>query len=229
MADLFQTANNFSANLFVDLSAANANLILSPFSILSTLYLLLYGSAGTTKSAIANTLKINADITKPDLAADASTEAFYTYKKFLKEQERSFLFNDYILLNQAQQIELIPEFGGKSDIQKIDFTKGVEGAKAINELVQRSTGGLIKNLVDANSINSDTIMQILNTVYFKGAWEQEFEDQQIHEADFKNADGQLVLVDMLTSEVILRIYSIKISLYKFFNDCETCTGTDYVC
>lgn len=202
MTDLFQTANDFSANLFVDLSAGNANLILSPFSILSTLYLLLWGSGGTTKSAIANTLKINPD------RADASTEAFNIYKKSLKEQERSFLFNDYILLKQTEDIKQLNAFKGKSDIQKIDFTKGVEAARTINGLVQTSTGGLIKNIVDANSISPDTIMQILNTVYFKGAWEREFADQQINEAEFKNFDGQTVKVDMLTSKVILRTYSI---------------------
>lgn len=212
MAELFQSANDFSADLFANLNAANTNLVFSPFSVLSTLYLLLWGSAGTTKNEIAKTLKLNANVKigNPD-TVDPYIETFNSYKKSLKENEASFLFRDFILLNSTTKTS--KAFGGKADILKIDFSKSTEAVREINELVHESTGGRIKNIVD--NISPTTVLQILNTVFFKGVWEKEFTSEQIEEAPFKNTNKQPVTVDMLKSKVILgRNISFIIEKYQ---------------
>lgn len=207
---LFQTGNNFSANLFAELSVQHENLVLSPFSILSTLCLLLLGSSGSTKQEIAKGLGIkNGDLDY----IESYIEKFNHFKKQLKEDEKSFLFKDYIFLKQDKNIKINPNYNGKTEIEKVDFTEASKTANQINKKVKEGTGGLIKKIVDASSLSPSTILQFLNTVYFKGVWQHPFKEELIDEQDFTNSDNTKSNVDMLISKVNF-FFSYKFP-YKF--------------
>lgn len=47
--------------------------------------------------------------------------------------------------------------------------------KAINEWVEAATHDKIKNLVTESNFGPDTVMALVNAIYFKGDWQLEFE------------------------------------------------------
>ena len=56
----------------------------------------------------------------------------------------------------------------------MDFSQGVKAAKTINDFVNKSTNGEIKELVGPDSFDSNTKLMLINAVYFNGKWKTEF-------------------------------------------------------
>ncbi|XP_020979670.1 serpin-ZX-like [Arachis ipaensis] len=78
----------------------------------------------------------------------------------------------------------------KSTFASLDFTNTDEVAKEINSWVERETKGVIKNLIDPDSIQlTDLIMA--NTLYFKGLWwdSNTFRQKDTRDGDFHLLDG----------------------------------------
>lgn len=58
----------------------------------------------------------------------------------------------------------------------------------INDWVKKSTRGRIETLFD-ESLNPNTVMVLVNTVFFKGSWANSFDAQDTREAAFKAFEG----------------------------------------
>jgi serine protease inhibitor len=89
-------------------------------------------------------------------------------------------------------------------VAALDFRSA--GAKdVINGWVENKTNKRIKDLI-AN-IETDEIMFLVNTLYFKGAWANQFDKLQTRKAPFTTIDGTKVNVDMMFSTgVVLKLY-----------------------
>ncbi|XP_055962952.1 plasminogen activator inhibitor 2 isoform X2 [Sorex fumeus] len=67
-----------------------------------------------------------------------------------------------------------------ADIQAVDFLKCSEEArKKINSWVKTQTKGKIPNLLPEGSVDEDTKMVLVNTIYFKGKWRTPFQKKLI--------------------------------------------------
>ncbi len=81
-------------------------------------------------------------------------------------------------------------------IEELDFSKD-EASDVINGWVKKNTKGLIDSIVD-DDIHPATIMFLINTIYFKGNWQVEFDPDQTYVSDFYSSglpDGK---VDMMS-------------------------------
>lgn len=47
-------------------------------------------------------------------------------------------------------------------------------ASKVNSIVEKNTNGLIKNLLSPSDVTADTFLVLLNTIYFKSKWAEEF-------------------------------------------------------
>jgi len=65
--------------------------------------------------------------------------------------------------------------------------------------VEKETRGLIKEILSAGSVDSETRLVLANALYFKGAWKDEFDKSDTKDYDFHLTSGSSVKVPFMTS------------------------------
>uniref|UniRef100_A0A8C5UKS4 Serpin domain-containing protein n=1 Tax=Microcebus murinus TaxID=30608 RepID=A0A8C5UKS4_MICMU len=84
--------------------------------------------------------------------------------------------------------------------ESVDFQNAAEESeKKINSWVETQTNGKIKNLFPKKTLNSATILVLVNAVYFKGQWEKKFNKEYTKEGKF----WLNKLEDKLTAEKLI--------------------------
>ncbi|CAH8272765.1 unnamed protein product [Arabidopsis lyrata] len=82
----------------------------------------------------------------------------------------------------------------------VDFrSKAEEVRKEVNSWVEYHTNNLIKDLIPHGSVKSDTNKIYANALYFKGAWQRQFEKYNTRDNDFHLVNGTSVSVPFMTS------------------------------
>ncbi|KAM9774605.1 serpin peptidase inhibitor, clade B (ovalbumin), member 1, like 3 [Syngnathus typhle] len=72
----------------------------------------------------------------------------------------------------------------EAELESVDFKFNANGSKAIiNSWVEDKTQGKIKNLI--KELKSSTKLVLVNAIYFKGKWNQEFNKDSTREAPFR--------------------------------------------
>jgi serpin B len=85
-----------------------------------------------------------------------------------------------------------------AEVSNLDFASP-DAAPTINEWVDRSTNGRIKDIVAA-PIPADVVMYLINAIYFKGDWQDPFKRSLTQDAPFTRADGSTSTVRMMSRE-----------------------------
>ncbi|MBQ9157396.1 MAG: serpin family protein [Eubacterium sp.] len=70
-------------------------------------------------------------------------------------------------------------------------------ARDVNAWVEEKTRGMIRNAVD-NSVDQ-MLACLMNAIAFEAEWKKQYQDDEILEGEFNNADGSVSLVQMLDS------------------------------
>jgi len=154
------------------------NLCLSPFSIQSALAMTYAGAAGSTREQMASVLGF------PDDAAELA-KGFQSLNQSLGESAKRA--GEDTSLNIANRL-----FGAKgfafrpafldlcansfgAPLEPVDFRANPEAAAdLINAWVEKQTQERIKNLIPANGITRDTTLVLVNALYLRAPWQEEF-------------------------------------------------------
>lgn len=184
------TANNkFGFKLFSELlkQGSSENVFISPTSVAIALAMTYNGAKGETQKAMAKTLELQG-ISLPNInSANAALIAAVQN------------FDDNVQLTVAnslwarQGVNFQPDFLQKQNfyqakIANLDF-KDPNAAKIINDWVNQSTKGKINQIV--SQINPDDALFLINAIYFKGKWTQEFDKNKTTRQPFYlSAGGQ---------------------------------------
>lgn len=189
---MVEKTNDFGFALYKNLTSKNENSMISPVSISLALNMAYNGAAGATRDAMAEVLNIQGiDIEKLN-----SNNRALIY--FLTEADPE------VTLNVANSIWMTEDFDFsevflktvgndyQAEAKKLDFSDP-KSADMINTWVKNQTKGTINQIVSP-PIDPETIMFLINAVYFKGAWTSPFEKELTTDQSFKRADGQTVTV-----------------------------------
>ncbi|KII72284.1 Protein Z-dependent protease inhibitor [Thelohanellus kitauei] len=84
------------------------------------------------------------------------------------------------------------------DFNKIDFSVPPEANRRMNEVVERRTGWMMKNVFD-QPINMDVSSVLINTLYFFGEWADKFSSDYTELSPF-NIDEEEIMVSMMYKE-----------------------------
>ncbi|XP_059630175.1 serpin-ZXA-like [Cornus florida] len=77
---------------------------------------------------------------------------------------------------------------------------GSTGAtEEVNSWVEKTTKGLIKNIIPEHSLDQDTMIVLANALYFKGAWNSKFDASMTEDGDFHLLSGETVSVPLMTT------------------------------
>jgi serpin B len=194
--DKINTANNKVAFKFLDESSkasTNNNIAISPLSLGTVLALAQNGTSGKTKEEILKAL---------ELQGYSDTEINENYKKVIAHFNS--LSNIEMKLGNSvwvtKDAKISDEFKstGKSyydaEANEVDFSKK-QTADIINKWIDNQTAGKIKKIVD--SFDKNTFMALINTVYFKAKWANQFMPQNTTKQKFTLSDGTTQDVDMM--------------------------------
>uniref|UniRef100_A0A8D2B084 Serpin domain-containing protein n=1 Tax=Sciurus vulgaris TaxID=55149 RepID=A0A8D2B084_SCIVU len=73
-----------------------------------------------------------------------------------------------------------------ANVESLDFRNAPEESrKKINSWVESQTNGKIKDLFPSDTLGADTVLVLVNAVYFKGQWDHAFNKEHTTEAKFQ--------------------------------------------
>jgi serine protease inhibitor len=188
--NLAAAANSFGLKLFHQLNesaSGDANIFISPMSISYALAMTLNGADGTTRDAIALTLEL-AGMSEDDI--DASNKQLMAY---LTSADSSVTFDIANSIWYRSGLPIRDEFVATNEtyfnaqVQGIDFG-APDAANVINSWVRKNTKDKITQIVSP-PIDPQTIMFLINAIYFKGSWSAKFDKAATRDHPFYLIDG----------------------------------------
>ena len=192
------------------LKRQTGNLILSPWSITVAFGMNRAGAAGRTAEQIDAATHVA-------LAPRGLDEAVNTGAQLLDSRNGKIeigMRKGEIALRSANSTWAAPGITWKrpfletlaryyaSGVRLTDFARNPEAARtAINAWVAEHTEGKIPELVPPGSIDSETLIAVVNALYFKAPWAEAFDRSQNEVRDFTLADGTVRRAEMMRSVV----------------------------
>ncbi|XP_014796462.1 PREDICTED: serpin B6-like [Calidris pugnax] len=172
------------------------NVFFSPFSISSALSMILLGSKGNTEAQIAKVLSLN-----------KSEDAHNGYQSLLSEindPNTKYILRTANRLYGEKTFEFLSSFIESSQklyhagLEQTDFVNASEDCrKQINGWVEERTEGRIQNLLAEGILNSLTRLVLVNAIYFKGNWEEQFNKESTTERPFHINKNETKPVQMM--------------------------------
>ena len=197
---LVEADNAFGLKLFHELSRAepDANLFISPLSVSMALGMTLNGAAGDTRTDMEATLEL-AGLSMDDINASYRTliDLFTTLdERVVFEIANSIWYRDSFAVEQSF-LDLNTTYFD-AEVSPLDFNRA-DAPDVINAWVDENTHGKIKKIVEGG-IDPQTIMFLINAIYFKGDWTYRFDEDLTQDDAFTRTDGTTTPVRMMTME-----------------------------
>lgn len=205
--------NSFGLDLQRALAKEHKNLCISPFSIESALAMTYAGSKGETREQMARVLhfpKEDAALHEAFVALDAtlaelkkkSEERVEDSKKYGGPAEPIALANANRLFGQKGYefrqsfLDLLKKSYG-TPLEVLDFAKSAEARNYINKWVEKQTRDRIRDLIPDGAINEGTRLVLVNAIYLKAPWHEEFKEALTKPRPF-HVDGGKPAVEVPT-------------------------------
>lgn len=175
-------SNDFSVAIYQQIVKDDENSVCSPFSVLTVLAMLLEGANGTSAEEIRATTRLNGMTTEDMEAAFAK---MLTSLKRDRGTELAVANSVWVLKN----FHVLETFKRKlnrffdAEERQLDLGTAV---RDVNQWVDGKTRHKIPKLL--SSVPSETVMILLNAIYFKGTWQTEFAPDRSREKVFKSYD-----------------------------------------
>ena len=189
---LVEKTNDFGFNLYKNLARENENIMISPVSVSLAMAMVYNGANGATREDMARALNVQG------LELDRLNKNNLALLYYLTSADPELTVNIANSIWMVEDFKFSEAFVAtvKNDYQaeakKLDFADP-KSADVINKWVNDKTRGTIDQIVTP-PIDSQTIMFLINAVYFKGSWTSPFETELTSEQAFNLVDGQTVTV-----------------------------------
>jgi len=189
----------FGINLFSDIfgTKPDQNIFLSPSSVAMALAMTYNGASGATQEAMATVLGFE------EMDGDEVNQANTTIIESLESLDPEIQLEIANSLWSRKGIAFKPEFLEanrdffEAEVTELDFSDP-EAAQTINEWVGRKTHQKIQKIVD--SIDPMAVLFLMNAIYFKGKWTDEFDPAQTKDLPFHLAGESRKNVPMMSQK-----------------------------
>lgn len=207
---VIEASNRFGFAMVSDLygTEPGANLFTSPLSAHAALSMALIGARDSTLDAMRATLGFDDDDDAPTV--EAIRESYAGLSDLLLDldprvelaignavwMDAGFPFRDTWVDGVAEAFDARTE--------AVDFTDPALPGE-INDWVSEATAGRIPEMVE--SLDPNEVLMLLNAIYFKGQWTDQFDPDDTRDAPFTLPDGSTKTVRMMVrSEGELEVY-----------------------
>ncbi len=203
---LIESGNSFAFDIFNKVTgsaAAGDNIIISPLSISIALSMTVNGAGGATRDSILKALRLSG------INPEAINSSYKDLSQALLSVDKRVLIsiansvwteNDFTV--KQNFIDILTSF---YDAESHSFEiSDSEVPGRINAWIEDNTNGLIKNMVDR--LEDNTVMLLINAIYFKGKWKTQFDNAKTEEMPFYRPGGSSVDVPMMRQKAEFKVY-----------------------
>ena len=196
--------NRFATAVYDRLAAeTKGNLFFSPYSLHAAMTMAAAGAKGGTERQLADLLGGGATADERNAAAKALADALRAAQKdgavTLDVANRAWVQKDFKVLD-AYQATLRERFD--SAFVPADIRGGTDGVRReINGWVEERTRDKIRNLIGPGALTPDTLLVLVNAIYFHGSWTKAFDPKLTQDAPFHLADGGTVTAPLMFRKV----------------------------
>jgi serpin B len=194
---LVPAKNRFGFKLFCALVEAGIkhNLLISPFSITTALSMTNNGAAGETRAAMARCLEIEG-VNLDELNEEEKSLAAGLQNSDARVQLliANSLWARKGVAFKSGFLKRVKQFY-QAEATVLDFASR-DAPDKINGWVRQKTRGRIDRIV--NQITPEVVLFLINAVYFKGKWQEEFDPKLTAESDFHLIEGTTERVLMMS-------------------------------
>lgn len=186
---LVDANNKFGFKLFSEIvkqPSGNDNVFVSPASVAIALAMAYNGASGSTQQEMAKALELQG-MSLPEI-----NSAYATLRELLENPDPNVQLTIANSLWANQDAKLQPEFIKRTQevynaqVTNLDF-QNAASPKTINNWVQEKTNGKIDKIVE--DIEPDQVLFLINAIYFKGQWTNQFDKSQTAKQPFYLSSG----------------------------------------
>jgi len=191
--------NKYAFNIMAETASnsdADANIMISPASIMFAMDMAAAGANGDTLDQINGVFTESGDPIEQQAFASEMMDKINGSKDVEFSCANAIWNNEAILGNMISEdyVDYVEDvFSAEIRTEKF----GDDTIKEINEWVEENTEGMIKEVVQ--ELSPTTAMILVNAIAFDAAWEEAYEDYQVNDGEFTTASGKTQDVVFLSS------------------------------
>jgi len=197
--------NAFAWELYQAWRDDGGNLFYSPYSISVALAMTYAGARGETEQQMRETLNFLLSNERLHPAFNSLDQELNSLAESGREHEKEpFQLNIANSIWGQSGYKWLPEFldllaeNYGAGLRLTDFVKNPEAARqAINNWVSEKTNDRIEDLIAKGLIDPTTRLVLANAIYFKAAWQHQFDESRTEDTTFYLVDGKEVTVPMM--------------------------------
>jgi len=174
------------------------NFVISPLSLHSTFSQALIGAGGRTQAELEGALGVTRSRSLADQYSNIHTNI------------ASLNIANILALNTGFQpkqnfIKFLEDSFG-TNVKEFDFhDEKDKSVKEINDVVASHTKERITDLITAADVDTNLRMMLINAVYFKAKWKQEFNPENSFMSNFQSPKLGNVMTEYMTGEMDVRL------------------------
>lgn len=183
--------NQFAYEMY-DRLPEDENIFFSPYSLCTALSLLDVGAGSETKEELENMLGIT-DLDAWNVAMKEYLAREWTDDTYVLTANSVWMQKDFEWSDNVETAFLQPaDYYYNSELFEVDFKGKPDAAiKKMNAWADKNTKGMIPKII--NKLPSDTVLSLMNAVYFEGKWETPFYVNDTHERTFHGTAGDSIV------------------------------------
>jgi serpin B len=203
---LIESDNSFAFDIFrkvLDNSKESENIIISPLSISSALSMTLNGANGATRDSMLKALRMNG--LTPDIINNSYkslTEALLNVDKRVLISIANSVWSEKNFVVKKPFTDILTGYYN-AESRSFDITDPQVPAQ-INNWIDTKTNGLIKNMID--KLDPNTVMLLINAIYFKGKWKSQFDAANTVQGSFYKPGNVTEQAPMMNQTSDYKIY-----------------------
>jgi serine protease inhibitor len=193
--------NSFGLKLFsrINTTEQNKNVFISPFSVSMALGMALNGADGSTLDSMKQVLE-HSGFTMQEI-----NESYKNISEILIHLDSKVAFQIANSIWYRNEFSVMPAFLNNckdyfdAEAASLDFNSP-SAVQTINGWVNSKTNGKILKILD--QIPPQTVMYLINAIYFKGAWTYQFDPVNTMDAIFTTSTGSNVTCKMMNLKTV---------------------------
>ncbi|XP_009567653.2 ovalbumin-related protein Y [Cuculus canorus] len=205
----------------------NDNIFYSPLSIIAALSMVYMGARDNTQSQMEKVLHFDNITGAGDPTDSQCGTSDYIHNSLknilsditqtnathsLKMADRLYIEKTYPVLQEY--LKCAKKFYN-SEVEEVDFKTATEEARQlINSWVEKETNGQIQDFLKPGSVDLDTVLVLVNAIYFKGIWKTAFKEEHTREVTFNVTEQKSRPVQMMCLNSTFKVAEVAADQMK---------------
>nr|XP_054510398.1 ovalbumin-like [Agelaius phoeniceus] len=201
----------------VKLHQPNDNIFYCPLSMIAALAMVYLGARNNTEYQMEKVLHFDkiAGLGSTQTRCGKSVNIHLLFKEILSDitaPEANYSLHIANRLYAEKTSQILPIYLKcvkklyRSGLEMVNFkTASNQARQRINSWVKNQTNGQIQDFLEPSSVNPQTVLILVNAIYFKGKWKTPFKEEHTEEVPFNVTEQESRPVQMMYQNSTFRV------------------------